>query len=411
MKRIQNLVFSLVISTLAFLGIFTFSINNIAHAQTVSQTTLKVALFPYIPDSAQDQYQTLLTRIEREFETENPNIDLVLKPLNPDEEGFYDLETLKQWLSNSTNKNGYHIVEIDTLLLGDLVKANVAKTWNNPENIQDWYPVGLKAVTINRNIYGIPHLLCGHFIFSRNEEVAKSKSVDQLLTILNSITPDIPNVAGDLTGSWNLPALYLDTWADTYGIKEINSALSPQLNPVVMTSFQKFAKDCQVGENNPCFDKYSDIDTGAEAFINNQVDTFFGYSERLNYILKNSSNQDIQIGSLPLAENSNPILFVDALVLRKDCDDTCQNAANKFAAYLDNPQTQEWILSSKDAGENTTPRYLIPATYSAFQTTSLRQNRYYQILAQVVNNAASYPNSGFPGVRKKLKQLIMEKIK
>jgi thiamine pyridinylase len=150
MKRIQNLVFSLVISTLAFLGIFTFSINNIAHAQTVSQTTLKVALFPYIPDSAQDQYQTLLTRIEREFETENPTIDLVLNPLNPDEEGFYDLETLKQWLSNSTNENGYHIVEIDTLLLGDLVKANVAKTWNNPENIQDWYPVGLNAVTINR---------------------------------------------------------------------------------------------------------------------------------------------------------------------------------------------------------------------------------------------------------------------
>ncbi len=51
------------------------------------------------------------------------------------------------------------LVEIDTLLLGDLVKANVAKAWNNPENIKDWYPAGLNAVTINGNIYGIPHLL------------------------------------------------------------------------------------------------------------------------------------------------------------------------------------------------------------------------------------------------------------
>ncbi|WP_181406977.1 hypothetical protein [Cylindrospermopsis raciborskii] len=33
-----------------------------------------------------------------------------------------------------------------------------------------------------------------------------------MLNILTAITPDTPNLAGDLTGSWNLPALYLDGW-------------------------------------------------------------------------------------------------------------------------------------------------------------------------------------------------------
>ncbi|MBD2667018.1 conserved uncharacterized protein [Richelia sinica FACHB-800] len=411
MKKLHKILFYLLLFTLAFLGQFAVSFPNIASTPTTPKTTLKVALFPYIPDSAQDKYQALLTRIESEFEAKNSNVDLVLKPLDPEEEGFYDLDTLKQWLSNSTNENGYHLVEIDTLLLGDLVKANVAKAWNKPENIKDWYPAGLNAVTINGNIYGIPHLLCGHFIFSRNDKVVKTKSLEKILTFLKSITPDTPNLAGDLTGSWNLPALYLDAWADTYGTKQINSALSPKLDPLVMKYFKEFSQNCQVGDANPCLDKYGDTDAGAEAFINNQVDAFFGYSERLNYIFKNGINPEVKLASLPLSEGSNPLLFVDALVLRQDCDYTCQNAANKFAAYLDDPKTQEWILSSKDAGEKGIPRYLIPATYSAFKTNTLSKDTYYQTLEAVVKNAVNYPSSGFPEIRKKLKELILQELK
>lgn len=410
MKKLKNILSFLLLFILGFVGAIAFSFRNPAFNQTPPQTTLKVALFPYIPDSAQDKYQALLARIEKEFEGQNPGIDLILKPLNPDEEGFYNIETLKQWLSNSTSKDGYHIVEVDTLVLGDLVKAKVAKNWNNPQNVKDWYPTGLNAVTIDKNIYGIPHLLCGNFIFSRNEEVAKTKSVDKLLAIFKSLTPDIPNVAGDLTGSWNLPALYLDSWADTYSAKQINSALSPKLDKVVIKDLKQFAQNCQVGNVNPCFEQYSDATVGAQAFVNNKVDVFFGYSEKLNYIFNKGINPEVKIASLPLGKGSNPLLFVDALVLRQDCDNICQNAANKFAAYLNSPQTQEWILSSKDAGENAVPRYLMPATYSAFKTKSLVKDPYYKTLEQVATNALPYPNSGFPEIRQQLKQLILQEL-
>jgi thiamine pyridinylase len=410
MKKLQNILLSLLIFTLAFLSPITLSSPNIAYAQITPKTTLKVALFPYIPDSAQDNFQTLLNRIESEFESQNPKVDLVLRPLNPVQDDFYDINTLKQWLSNSAVNDGYDLVEIDTLLLDDLVKANLIQPWYYPDNIQDWIPTGLRAVTINGKTYGVPHLLCGHFIFARDEKIVKTTSLKDLLTILIQITPDIPNLGGDLTGSWNLPALYLDSWADINGTEEVSQALIPQIDEKVFPYFQAFTKNCQVAAS--CFDTNDEDskDIGAEAFINHQVDAFFGYSERLNYLFKDKIDPQVKIASLPLGRDSNPLLFTDALVLRQDCNYDCQYAARKFATYLNQPATQEWILSSKDAGKNAVPRYLIPATYSAFATPSLAQNSYYQTLKETVKNAAPYPNSGFPEVRKKLKNLILQKL-
>ena len=417
MKKLHNKLFSLLIFTLTFLGLIVFSFPDLTYAQTTRETTLRVALFPYIPDSLEDKYEKLLDRIESEFEDKNPEIDLELKPLNPNEEGFYEINTLTQWLSNSPKEGGYDLVEVDTLLLDDLVKANLAKVLDEPQNTEDWHPVALKAVTINEKIYGIPHLLCGHFLFYYNEKVAQATSVDELSAILNEITPEIPNLAGNLTGSWNLPALYLDAWADTYGVDNINSALSNNLNEKVMKYFGEFAENCQVRDVNPCFTDYSNQDIGANAFIENKVDVFFGYSERLNYILKNGGNSEVKLAPLPLGESNKPLLFTDALVLRQDCDQFCMNAANKFAAYLNAPATQEWILSSKDAERKDAeknaippiPRYLIPATHSAF-TDSLKQDIYYQTLEQAIKNGSPYPNSGFPGIRKNLKALLIKKL-
>ena len=43
-------------------------------------TILKVAPFPYLPDSVGDQYKNLFQFIKDEFETAYPNIRLELRP-------------------------------------------------------------------------------------------------------------------------------------------------------------------------------------------------------------------------------------------------------------------------------------------------------------------------------------------
>ncbi|BAY46336.1 thiaminase-1 [Scytonema sp. HK-05] len=384
--------------------------NNGKAQKSLSKNILRVALYPYIPDAANDKYRELLQRIETEFEGKNPDIDLVLKPIKDD--GFYELDTLKTWLTESPSNNGYHLVEIDTLLLGDLVELNLIQAWNAPSTQSDWHPAGKRGVTLNNQVYGIPHWLCGNFIFSRDKSVVKAKSITELLPALDQVNPKTPNVAGNLTG-WDLPTLYLDAWADTYGLDEIASAISTS-NPdkVVMQSFNKFSKECVTNGKNPCLDgTYNDANLSAKNFADGKVDTFFGYSERLNFILKEGVNtKDVKISSIPLGQRKNPILFVDAFVLRNDCNKACQEAAAKFVAYMNAPQTHEWILMSQDAGNQAIPRYLIPATLSAFQTPEVRQNSYYRVIESETKKGLPYPNSGFTKIREEMEKNILNEL-
>src|SRR5205823_1548409 len=73
-------------------------------ATPVNPAHLKVALFPYIPDSNHDVFKELQQRIKREFETQNSGVDLELHPMNP-EEDFYNLDNLKNWLTRDPERD------------------------------------------------------------------------------------------------------------------------------------------------------------------------------------------------------------------------------------------------------------------------------------------------------------------
>ncbi|MDQ3802567.1 MAG: hypothetical protein M3416_01760 [Acidobacteriota bacterium] len=388
-------------------------IASVAYRQTASppdRRVFRVALFPYIPDAAGDSYAKLLSRIEKEFEAENPSVDLVLKPMADD--GFYEVEKLTEWLSNDPSGGGYHLVEVDTLLLGDLVSSNLAAEWAAPPGLSDWHRAGAEGVNVGGKVYGVPHWLCGHFIFTRDKKIAKAKTVSQLLDALRSADPSITNVTGVLTGSWNMPALYLDAWADTYGPKNVGSAISPNLDGTVMKSFKSFSQQCETGGKNPCLDgTFADNDLSAKQFADGKADAFFGYSERLNFILRQGAGGPrVEVASAPLGEGKRPLLFVDAFVMRRGCDVSCQEAAAKFAAYMNRPQTHEWILMSHDAGANAVPRYLLPATRSAYKAPQVRRDRYFKTLGEEIKDGAAYPVSGIPGMRKKMRDEILKQL-
>lgn len=375
----------------------------------------RVALFPYIPDAAEDKFKALASKIEKDFENENPSIDLVLRPVDAIGDNFYDMKTLSKWLKDNPLERGYHLVEIDTVLLGDLIVDNSITAWASPPGQHDWYPVGRSATIVKGKVYGVPHWLCGHFIFSRDESIANSGTITELVDALRSTTPGIPSLAGNLLGSWNLPALYLDAWADTNGPEGIESAISTNLDTDVIRGLKSFSKECETGGRNPCLEGDYDgenLDKATIKFARGEVDATFGYSERLHLIIKRSSTgDDIKISSAPLGEGSNPILFVDAFVLHRDCDKTCQKAAKAFVAYMNAPKTHEWILMSRDAHAQAVPRYLMPATYSAYQIPAVSSNPYYRVLESVARNGVAYPNSGLRVVRKKMRNRILAKLK
>jgi len=377
-----------------------------------TKTQLRVALFPYIPDAVGEKNVEMLARIEREFEARNPTVDLVLRPLDKINDDFYDEATLTNWLRTEPAKGGYDLVEVDTVVLGQLISLNLVAPWNDPPGMSDWHPVGKAASAVNGKLYGVPNWLCGHFIFTRDKQIAKAKSVTALLAAFDKADPNIPNLVGDLVGSWNMPALYLDAWADTYGTSGVASAITPTLDPTVMKTFKLFSKQCEIGGKNPCLGpEFNDNDVSAQEFATGKADAFLGYSERLNYILRNGGRAgQVRISSAPLGEGKRPLLFVDVFVLRHDCGASCQQAASRFAAYMNAPETKEWILMGRDKNTDAVPRYVIPATLSAFETPRVKKDDYYRSLRKEIDGGAPYPANGLPAARTAIRNAIVKEL-
>ena len=83
---------------------------------------LRVAIFPYIPDLKGDGLRSLVEMTKREFEELHPEIDLEVigdqKSL-----AVYDTEYLEKECFTDTD-NAFDIMEVDTMLLGQLVDRN-----------------------------------------------------------------------------------------------------------------------------------------------------------------------------------------------------------------------------------------------------------------------------------------------
>ena len=110
-----------------------------------------------------------------------------------------------------------------------------------------------------------------------------------------------PRLAGRLTGSWNVPALYLDGYADSYWGEGFLSALSVHLDPAAVRNLKAFANECRIGDKNPCVNgDYDDPDVPTGAFAAGKAAAMFGYSERLFLIRRSAPQDHIYISSAPI---------------------------------------------------------------------------------------------------------------
>lgn len=371
--------------------------------------TLRVALFPYIPDSGQDEYKSLTKYVEDGFEQMYPTVDLVLRPLNP-EDDFYDPNTLAQWLSPEA-QDGYDVVEVDTVILGDLVSSGLIAPWRLPPSPSDWHPVAASSVRLNDVVYGVPHLLCGHFLMTRNKAAAEAKNVEELAIALRSVSNQHPELAGNMVGSWNLPSLYLDAWEDANAGSSTAYALHQTLDNKALDSFKKFSSLCQSGGVNPClngtYDDYKQPTLAADKFARGEADALFGYSERLFFVLTTATDDSaILITSAPMGNGKYPVLFTDAFVLRRGAPANVEEAARLFAAFMNSQKVQEAIVTSGDVSAQAVPRYLIPATLSAFDAPRLKNDQFFKALRGSISNAVPFPNVGFLNTRKAVRDEV-----
>jgi thiamine pyridinylase len=383
-------------------------------ANPVIPTVLRVALFPYLPDVGKDTLQSLQDSIEIKFERANPLVDLQLRRMDPGDDDFYVPDSVAMWLRSQDNGAGYHVVEVDAIMLGDLAAQGVMQAWSSLGDSANWISGPLPALSWNGTVYGIPHWLCGDFILSRYPAVNAATTVDDLVAALNGSSPNVVKVSGALGGSWTLPALYLHGWADVYGPQGMAGALGAALDSTAVQKLRSVLDFCKLPSGvNTCLaaDQY-DSDSSVAIYASGRSDAFLGFSERLTAImLAGAPNTDsIHLSPAPLgptgSSSSNvPVLYVDALVLGSGCgDELCQQAATAFSTFLLSDSTYQWILTSQDVGSGQIPRYLLPATRSAFQVQGVAGDPHFLDMWNAIQGGTPLPNANFASNRKTMQR-------
>lgn len=388
-----------------------------ARAQLFSRVIeLRVAPFPYIPDSAGDQYKSLFQFITNEFQAIHPNIRLHLRPLNTTD-GFYVIPTLTEWLKS--DGYGYDVVEIDSVMLGELISAGlVSPQQPMPDKRADWHSAATAAVEFNQAIYAYPHLLCATFLFTRDEKLAQTKTIDQLINTLGDKATVNYRLVGNLDSSWVLPSRLIHCLQNSNDAQFNTAAFA--LHSYKNSSFEcvrKLARLCdRLGSENHCLDGEFDQnpDLPALLFARGQATAMFAYSEQLFTILKNGAVDDyknIKMIPFPAGKLHNqPLFSVDAYVFRRNMSNEIFNAAQAFAEFMSTPRMQAAVVASGDNPKHPSlPRYLLPISRKAYDEPILLQDRFYQ---SFFRNLTGFPlpNIGFLNTRKEMQRALLTYI-
>ncbi len=357
---------------------------------------LRVSLYPWIPDP-----ESFLAWIESDFESKNPDIDLVVRALKKSYDWepeyvadlAYEPDKTVAALTDPSSDDHQHLVEIDTLILGSLAQSGAIVPFDVPG--AGFLPQANESVRWSGRRLGVPHWVCGNFVISEDPAVRNAGNVEELIATLAAAGTDRVDLSGDLGGSWGAIATYLDAFRDTYPGGDMKAALlHTELDPHVADHLQSLRSACIKNGINYCGEDAVDL------FATGGVDALVGFSERLNPIFRHPGRTvgTLHIASVTLGGGDNPTAFVDALVKSPECTGRCRQAAQRFAAYYVSDETFEVSLMSLDTTSGV-PRYLLPSTMSAFDHGLVGQDRLYRQLKQEIRRARPLPNSGVPEAR------------
>lgn len=376
---------------------------------------LKVALFPYLPDTVGDKFKSLLDYITKEFKKVRPDVTLNLHPMDPNVD-FYNLNTLSTLLA--ADGTGWDVVEVDTVLLGDLVNAGlIIPQYLTANDKYDWQPATITAVQFNGASYAYPHLMCGFFIFTFEDQVAAATTLDKLIIALGNTPTDSYRLVGNMKSSWGLPALWISSFQDDNpSERDMRAFALHDYEHLNFDSIKQLAGLCRkTGDVNDCLNgKFKDNDEAAKLFATKKTKAMFGYSERLFPILTHGQPEDkdkIKVIPLPAGYNNNqPDFFTDAFVFRRQMLPNTLDAAKSFVKFMATPHMQAAVVASGDSSSNTTiPRYLLPMSKSAYDEGRLHDDPFYQKYFRNLNGFP-YPTVGFYNTRTALTDAITKYI-
>ena len=324
----------------------------------VQPVTLRVAMYPFVPESV-DVFHTLETEFERAHD--GVNVELV--------DEYKDDQGKSHSLAADYYKGGLEravadIYEIDTVLLGDMA----SKLQNVTLEPGAFRPELGDAVTVNGQTLGVPHWVCGNFLFYRRGDAAVRDARDWSdFTPLTSHGGILTDFQGTSTlGEWYLTALASDDGQPGTIMARLKE---PSLDPSALKTLTTMLGLCPSGfcRSQAFHDR---VGFYGRLFARGRSRGYIGYSETLHYALQEIgescaptdgclSADDIAVRALPLdSDHGRHVGWLDAFGLDRHLGGRNRELAGDFVTLATSWEMYRRVLTPSwpDA-----PRYLLPA--------------------------------------------------
>lgn len=361
--------------------------------------TLNVNLYASIPTDPAKGYASLVRGLTLAYQAKHPEILLNLV-LNTGID-TYNFKTLQAVVFG---KNGFDVVEIDTVVLDYLVR-NQMITETAIKGDEPW-PAAKEAATIDGKLYGVPSWLCSDFLFSANNDLASVQTFADLQRYMKKMPKGRRQLVGVLNGTWTIPALYLQAFVQTHPNLASSDALKMPADPQVIDRMVQFGTDCTINGGNPCTDnRYHDAADGSveRAFANGEAPNDLGFSERSFLLVSDTPTpENLSVIPLPWGDAAGARVFVysDAFVTnKKTCDSApCQDDSREFSAFMTSVDIKKYITFSADLPYGAPPRHLLAATKRFYEDDDVKGDWLYSRVVSTFleKNPRAYPNTFSP---------------
>ncbi len=362
---------------------------------------LHVMLYPYIPDAGGDKFAGLTARLESEFESIHPDIDLVLTM--DQQYNTYDVPTLE---SLFTDPSGPYpqVIELDLMMLQTLVDNDWIETTSY--QTPGAFPVANQAASYGGVLYAVPSRVCSLFLFSPLDVMSISSS-DELTVILEQYDPtgQYHNLVGEFFGKTSLTVFYVDFYIGHNGFNSIPNALNVPPDSTIVQEMSELFGECTFQGGNACLGEtyQNDPELAGRLLAEGQALAYIGFSEALYEILSQSPVfQSLNIIPAPLGDSINPLVYTDGFTINPaNCDEQCVEDFHSFADYYLSVDTQNWMTFAWDV-PNSQPRYVLPPVLDFYEQEMVQNNAYFTIFFAGIAGGVPFPTDNYPEAREQL---------
>lgn len=375
---------------------------------------LRIGLYNYIPDLADDQLQSYANYIKAKWDALGTGTTIQLIVNSSVYDPYGDFNTYL-----GTGAGSFDIIETDMVrsseLIGKVVEIQAGAA-SDQINVTRFVQANVDAVKHNNAYLGFPTLSCGNFIiqtvlsgqtgvsldgkdyktFIQSADRAQRKMVHNGPCGSTRPKNKRARLLGgkiDSSSGWYLPFMYLSSVADILGPAsvqaEIKNVLAGRPNNETIHKLRKFFG---YFKDNCNAINLTDIE---DDIVSGETGYFYGFFETQSIIYKKANYQNLTVLGVvapPFGKRSHLLVYTDALVLNKakfkQANDKYKAAVMKFAKFFSGNQMRKQLVLGKDL-QPVRNRYLLPPVKEFFETN---KNTFYKQYFKIMRNGFPSPS-------------------